>query len=82
MGQIDAVDEREKRISQLIAPVINFTLLRFLISQRVPGASPLRFTDMLISQRRDPYVEKNMIMMIIIIGRKDDVAYLFHVSIT
>ena len=78
MGQIDAVDEREKRISQLIAAVMNFTLLRFLISQRVPGASPLRFTDIFISQRRDPLVEKNKFFYFF----KDDIAYLFHVTIT
>ena len=39
---------------------MNFTLLRFLISQRVPGTSPLRFTDTLISHRREPCEENNM----------------------
>ena len=58
MGQIDAVVKRTK--SQLIAAIMNFTLLRFLISQRVPGTSSLRFTEILISHRREPYVEKNM----------------------
>lgn len=53
---------REKK-SQLIAAIMNFTLLRFLISQRVPRTSPLRFTDILTSHRREPYVERNMYIL-------------------
>jgi len=76
MGQIDAVIKGET--SQLMAAIMNFTLLRFLISQRVPGTSPLRFTDILTSHRREPYVGKNMKMF----WGKNGVAYLFHISIT
>lgn len=39
---------------------MNFTLLRFLISHRVPGTSPLRFTDIFTSHRSEPYVGRNM----------------------
>jgi hypothetical protein len=56
MDQIDAVVKGKK--SQLMAAIMNFTLLRFLTSQRVPGRSPLRFTDILTSHRREPYPEK------------------------
>ena len=65
--------------SQLIAAIMNFTLLRFLISQRVPGTSPLRFTDTLTSHRREPYVEKSINFSL-----KDNltVTHLFHISIT
>ena len=58
--QIEAVVETIGKKTQLIAAIMNFTLLRFLTSQRVPGTSPLRFTDILTSHRREPYEGKNM----------------------
>lgn len=37
-----------------MAIIVNLTLLRFLISQRVPNGAPGLFTDTLTSQRNEP----------------------------
>jgi hypothetical protein len=42
-------------INVLIAVVKDLMLLRFLISQRVPGGSDGLLTETLTSQRREPY---------------------------
>lgn len=43
-----------ERWDALIAAIMNFTLFKFLTSQRVPQGSPILFTDTLTSHRSDP----------------------------
>jgi hypothetical protein len=43
-----------ERENALIAAIMNLTLLRFLISHRVPRGLPGRFTETFTSHRRDP----------------------------
>ena len=47
-------DQIDGNAALLIAAIIKRTLLRFLISHRVPGALPWRLTDTFTSQRKDP----------------------------
>lgn len=70
--------EKTARLAQLIAAIMNLTLLRFLISQRVPGGCPRRFTETLISHRRDPcdsYKTRDFYEW-------RECMHLFHVSVT
>ena len=61
----------------LIATIINFTLFKFLISQRVPGVSPIRFTETFTSQRRDPWCECHVTILHEVLALTN----LFHVAV-
>lgn len=47
---------REKRLYKLMAIIMNLTLLRFFISQRVPRGSPTRFAETFTSHLSEPYI--------------------------
>lgn len=64
MGYRIVVNQRRRggpeREDVLMAAIMNFTLFKFFISQRVPepGDALIRFMETFMSQRSDPYKEK------------------------